>query len=169
MVEIRRQEARRALEILAVNEFAYADAPDGQLWQHVEPVAKEIARTIEEDRPDLILLPFITDAHADHMAANACLLSALRQVDAARLNGLTCAGYEVWSPIQANTLIDITTALEQKKAAIGVYISQLRDTNYLDGAVSLNRFRAISNLLPGTHAEAFFLAPAKTYMELIAA
>ncbi|HVO01284.1 MAG TPA: PIG-L family deacetylase [Candidatus Cybelea sp.] len=167
LIETRRQEAKLALQALAVEEFAFADAPDGELWRHVEPVARAIARAIEEDRPDLILLPFLTDRHTDHVAAGACLLSALRQISSTQLGGLTCAGYEVWSPIQANTVVDITETIEQKKAAIRVYRSQLADTDYLDGAVSLNRFRAISNLVPGTHAEAFYVAPAKAFMDLI--
>jgi LmbE family N-acetylglucosaminyl deacetylase len=169
LVETRREEARLALETLEIDEFAFADAPDGELWRHIEPVARVIARTIEEDAPDLIMLPFLTDRHPDHGAAGACLISALRQIDASRLGKLTCAGYEVWSPIQANVVVDITESVERKKAAISVYRSQLNDTNYLDGALSLNRFRAISNMVPGTHAEAFYLAPATTFMELIAA
>ncbi|HVZ02937.1 MAG TPA: PIG-L deacetylase family protein [Dongiaceae bacterium] len=169
LVETRREEAALAMQALAVDEFAFADAPDGELWRRVEPVAGLVARAIEESGADLIMLPFLTDRHPDHIAAGACLLGALRQMSSARLSGLTCAGYEVWSPILANAVVDITDSVEQKKAAIAVYRSQLQDTNYLDGAISLNRFRAISNLLPGTHAEAFYVAPAKTFMELIAA
>jgi N-acetylglucosamine malate deacetylase 1 len=167
LILTRKEEAKRALQKLRVEEFAFTDAPDGALWQHVDRVAAELARTIEAERPDLVLLPFLTDRHEDHVAAGACLLAALKQISADPLGKLTCAGYEVWSPIHANAIVDITEHVERKKDAIGVYRSQLRDTNYLDGALSLNRFRAVSNLLPGTHAEAFYVAPAKAYLDLI--
>src|SRR5882724_203198 len=92
LIETRRQEAKLALQALAVDEFAFADAPDGELWRHVESVAKVIARTVEEEGPDLIMLPFFTDRHPDHIAAGACLVRALQQISPSRLSGLTCAG-----------------------------------------------------------------------------
>jgi LmbE family N-acetylglucosaminyl deacetylase len=168
LIETRREEAKLALRALAIEEFAFVDAPDGELWQNIDAVARLIAQVIERERPDLIMLPFLTDRHLDHVAAGACLISALRQLGSNRLNGLMCAGYEVWSPIQANVVVDVTDCIERKKTAIGAYRSQLRDTNYLDGALSLNRFRAISNLMPGTYAEAFYVASAQAYLELIA-
>ncbi len=166
LIVTRQQEALLALQALGIDAFTFGDIPDGELWSHVEPGAKIIAEAIRDYRPDVVMLPFLTDRHPDHVAAGICLIAALKQLGSQQLAELSCAGYEVWSPIQANTIIDISAWVDRKKAAIGVYRSQLRDTNYLDGALSLNRYRAVSNVIAGSHAEAFFIAPAGTYMAL---
>ena len=166
LIVTRQQEARLALQALGIDAFAFGDIPDGELGSHVGPGAKIIGAAIDDYRPDLIMLPFLTDRHPDHVAAGICLVAALKRLGSQRLEQLSCAGYEVWSPIQANTIIDISAWVDRKKSAIGVYQSQLRDTNYLDGALSLNRYRAVSNVIAGSHAEAFFIAPAGTYVAL---
>lgn len=166
LIATRQREARLALETLGVDEFAFADIPDGELSSHTALAEKVIQATIDDFQPDLIMLPFLTDRHPDHVAAGLCLLAVLRRMERRQLALLSCAGYEVWSPIQANNIVDITACLDQKQSAIAVYESQLRDTNYLDGTLSLSRYRAISNLIAGSHAEAFYIAPAEAYLAL---
>jgi len=166
LIDARQREAHRALRALGIEDFVFANVPDGELRKHVDAIAQTIAELIDHDQPDLIMLPFLTDRHPDHAAAGACLLSGLRRLGRDRLLGLSCAGYEVWSPIYANSVVDISGWIERKTAAIAAYESQLRDTNYVEGALSLNRYRAISSLVPGSHAEAFYIAPAATYLAL---
>jgi LmbE family N-acetylglucosaminyl deacetylase len=166
LIETRQREAKCALRILGVQEHTFAAIPDGELWRHTDQATEIIARAIDDDQPDLLMLPFLTDRHPDHAATGASLLGALRGLGSRRRQKLICAGYEVWSPIQANSVIDITAWVERKKSAIGVYKSQLRDTNYLDGALSLNRFRAVSSLMTGSHAEAFYVASADVYLAM---
>ena len=167
LIDTRKSEAHAALHELGVEEFAFADVPDGELWNHVDQVARIIVETIEDYRPDVIMLPFLTDRHPDHVAAGVCLLAALRQLGPHLLGRLTCAGYEVWSPIQANSVVDISAWVDKKTSAICAHASQLRDTNYLEGALSLNRLRAVSNVISGSHAQAFYVAPAEVYRSLV--
>ena len=117
-------------------------------------------------RPDVVLLPFLTDRHADHFAANRCLMNAAQRLGPGWIDGIECLGCEIWSPIYANLTIDISAWIDAKRRAVACHASQLRDADYWAGVEGLNRYRAVSALTGGTHAEAFFRAPLETYRRL---
>jgi len=162
----RRAEAVAALEILGVEHGYFLDAPDGELRQHAATVATQIADILAEWRPDIVLLPFLTDRHVDHFATNQCFLDAASRLDARWAESLNCLGYETWSPIYANLYVDITATIDCKRRALSCHASQLQSDDFLEGVEGLNRFRAVTGLTGGTYAEAFFLAPLATYRRL---
>lgn len=162
----RKCEANAALDVLGVEHRHFLDAIDGSLRSQVEPVATRLAEILSEWRPDTILLPFLTDRHADHFAANRCFIESVRMIHADWPESLNCLGYETWSPVYANVYVDISTTIECKRRAIGCHQSQLEFNNFLAGVEGLNRFRAVSGLTGGTYAEAFFLTLLPTYRQL---
>lgn len=162
----RRLEALAALDILGVEEREFLEARDGELSEAAGPVISKLARTLSQWRPDIVLLPFVTDRHVDHFAANRCFLEAIAQLKAGWTATLQCLGYEIWSPIYANLYVDITATIDWKLRALNCYQSQLEYKDFAAGVGGLNRFRAISGLVAGPYAEAFFLAPLPTYQRL---
>lgn len=166
LAEVRKQESRSALDVLGVSDIHYLDAPDGKLLGNTNETATTLAKLLEEQRPDAVLLPFLTDRHLDHFATNSCLVKACEKLDAGWTRNLQCIGYEIWSPIYANTIVDISDLMPRKHAAIECYKSQLKDNDYIAGVSGLNKFRAISGLTGGHYAEAFFSAPFQTYRRL---
>jgi LmbE family N-acetylglucosaminyl deacetylase len=162
----RKAEALAALEVLGVEDSCFLDARDGELGKHVAAVAERLAAILSQWRPDIVLLPFLTDRHADHFATNGCLLEAVARIDAPWTESLSCLGYETWSPIYANLYVDISAAIELKRKAVQCHASQLQLFDFLAGIEGLNRFRALSGLTDGTYAEAFFHAPLATYRRL---
>lgn len=166
LVQKRKAEALAALNVLGVEEFRFFDGPDGALGKHTELIAGRLAALLSDWRPDVVLLPFLTDRHADHFATNRCLLDAVGRLDAGWTASLNCMGYETWSPIYANLYVDVSTAMEHKRKAVRCHESQLRHVDFLAGIEGLNRFRAVSGLTRGAYAEAFFLAPLATYRAL---
>jgi N-acetylglucosamine malate deacetylase 1 len=162
----RKSETLAALQVLGVEDSCFLDGIDGALGRHAAPVTDRLADILAQWRPDTVLLPFLTDRHADHFATNGCLLDAVARIDAPWTESLSCLGYETWSPIYANLYVDISSAIEHKRRAVQCHASQLQFNDFLAGIEGLNRFRALSGLTEGTYAEAFFLAPLPTYRRL---
>jgi LmbE family N-acetylglucosaminyl deacetylase len=162
----RKGEALAALAVLGVQEHEFLEVRDGELREAAGAVASTLARMLSEWRPDLVLLPFVTDRHADHFAANRCFLEAVGRLKHGWTAALQCLAYEIWSPIYANLYVDITATMDWKRRALGCYRSQLDHMDFAAGVEGLNRFRAVSGLVRGRYAEAFFLAPLPTYRRL---
>lgn len=167
LIETRMREAAAALDALAIGEHAALGAPDGALSPDDKPIVEALADEIAGFAPDLVLLPFPADRHPDHAATAICLLAALDRLG--RSGGIDWAGYEIWSPLPANTLVDIAETLERKRRAILSYQSQLRTTPYLEGALGLNRYRAVSGGLGESWAEAFHLGTLASLRRLLEA
>ncbi|HQZ44563.1 MAG TPA: PIG-L family deacetylase [Usitatibacteraceae bacterium] len=162
----RKAETAASLRILGAEQGYFLDAADGQLQQHVAPVAARLAGILSEWRPDIVLLPFLTDRHADHFAANRCLIEAVSRLEPAWAESMNCLGYETWSPIYANVYVDISSTVDCKLRALNCHESQLPFADFHAGVEGLNRYRAVTGMTGGTHAEAFFLAPLSTYRRL---
>lgn len=167
LVETRFREAAVALAALRVHEHVALGAPDGALSPDDRALVAALADEIAGFKPDLVILPFPADRHPDHAAAAGCLIAASERLGEAR--AFDWAGYEIWSPLPANAVIDIAGTLERKRNAILAYQSQLRTTPYLDGALGLNRYRAVSSGLGESWAEAFHVGTMASLRRLLPA
>jgi LmbE family N-acetylglucosaminyl deacetylase len=164
IVGVRKAEARRAAQILGVRTLIFLDAEDTRLDADVL-VAGRLREVLERERPDIVYLPFFLERHADHRAANTVLLAATRG-SALRFE---CRGYEVWTPLMANVLVNIDETIHLKRQALGCYQSQLAEMDYLDAAIGLNRFRALGLGRSGQFAEAFHALDLADYRRLYGA
>lgn len=162
LTEIRRDEARRALQSLGITELHFLDGEDGGLAP-TAPLTARLRQLLEASRAELLYLPFFLEEHPDHRAATDILLAA---VQGTSLN-FRCLGYEVWTPLFPNCLVRIDDTVEQKRAAIGHYLSQLAESDYLHTQLGLNAYRSTA-LLGGSarYAEAFCALPLQEYREL---
>jgi LmbE family N-acetylglucosaminyl deacetylase len=160
LVLIRKEEARQAAEILGIRSVFFLDAEDGKL-QSAPATQKRVLKILHEVQPDLLFVPFFIEDHPDHRATTAILLDATRD----EALPLTCFAYEVWTPILANTLVEITAVADVKRAAISVYQSQLKDNDFIRSTFGLNAYRSISIGGKG-FIEAFWAGPLKTFRAL---
>jgi LmbE family N-acetylglucosaminyl deacetylase len=145
----RRDEAKRASEVLGVRSPRFLGLPDGRLAEHHDELRARLAALVDELRPDVVLAPWANDGHPDHRAVHAALPA-----------GTTVWGYETWTPLpQPSWVVDITTVLPRKEAALACY-----ETAHLAFDVSamlaLGRYRSVHGLLGRGHAEAFVLSEA---------
>jgi LmbE family N-acetylglucosaminyl deacetylase len=150
----RRREANAALTELGRASSEFLQLPDGALAHHQNVAADKLRHSLNRFAPDVVAIPHPTDRHVDHVAVTPILLSALAQAQLRRMP--TILAYEIWSPLQANLVIDISELMDRKSAAIRFYESQLAERDYIAAAQSLNRYRAISSLSDGTFAEAYW-------------
>ncbi len=158
--DTRKGEAQACARELGFTILDFLDFPDGQLFRHENPMATRLAAILKSWQPEHIFCPFPTDHHRDHQAVASALALALRRAD---WKG-EIWGFEVWSTIWPNVIVDISSVIERKRAGIACHVSQLQGMSYLDASLGLNCYRG---LRVGVAAgEAFYVCPAQEFCQL---
>lgn len=135
-----------------------------------DALADRLRRTLEELRPALVFVPFVTDVHPDHVTCARLLARAL--AGAAEPAGATgdavVASYEVWGLVPANAYCDVTTAMAEQERLLWLYETAMKVDDYVHFCAERNHYNALSIGGPGGYAEAFHVAPARRFVDLVA-
>jgi len=158
----RKEESRQAAKILGYRDALHLDLPDGALACTTAAVER-VATALRSLQPDAVFLPFLTDIHHDHWLTNAIFAEAARAAALGR--DVACWGYEVWTPVPANAVVDVTDVFEQKSRAMDVFTSQT-EYEYQRAIVALNGYRSFFTTRGAGFAEAFYVAPLPIYLGL---
>jgi len=163
LAAVRCDEARRSAAVLGVRDLRFLGNRDQELV--VSPkTRRQVRELLEEVRPDLVYLPFPTDHHPDHRATNRIFLSALAATRG--LDPPMCCGFEVWTPIAPNCLVDITGVIDVKRRALDQFASQMSSIDFGRCILGLHAYRSMIHLRGRGYAEAFVLLPADEYRRL---
>lgn len=163
LVARRKDEAHRAAAVLGVTDLVFLDRPDGALSITGDAVAA-LADALARRAPSAVFLPFLTDLHHDHWITNCLFVDAARR---ARLPpAVACWGYEVWTPLVANAVVDITAAADRKRLAMREFSSQRIEFDYPRAMLGLNTYRSLHRGRAQGLAEAFHLAELGVYRRL---
>jgi LmbE family N-acetylglucosaminyl deacetylase len=151
LTDTRKREARLALTTLGIQDCEFLDAQDGHL-NSTPALADKLRAILMAGRFDLVYLPFFLEEHPDHRAASQLLVDATRGTPL----DFQCLGYEVWTPLFPNCLVNIDETVGLKREALSHYRSQLAEADYAHTQFGLNAYRSAA-LLGGTcrYAEAF--------------
>ena len=160
-VALRRAEARAAAEVLGLTETVFWDFPDSMVvtTQDLAHVTDMLREQYERVRPDVVYAPHVAEAHSDHHVIGRAALDA--HADAGR--GVPLLGYEVWTPVAPDLLVDVSPVYDLKRRAIACYASQLEHSDILGATEGMNRYRAV--LLPGASAEG--TSRAEAFLEVL--
>ncbi len=133
-VETRRRETERSTEILGLTWRGNLELPNRSLQANLEARRKlaEVFRTV---RPQIIVAPYWQDAHPDHVAASSLCDDARFW---SKLSRSDMAGDPFWPPLllhyfsihlrihpAPSIVMDISSQIETKMAAVSAYESQL--------------------------------------------
>lgn len=141
LARVREEEQREAARVLGVDTVVLLDYPDGGLTPTLK-LRLDLVRLIRRVRPSAVVCPDPTqrfDAtsvnHPDHIAVGEATLQAVYPTarDEAAAREVLAEGYEphavqdvfLYSPREANCVVDITTTLETKVAAVAAHRSQV--------------------------------------------
>lgn len=149
---------RQAESLAALHALGFADAPQRmRFWRfkdrEVVPDAAlmgSIQQALLEQDPQWLLAPSPFEVHPDHRSV--CLAAIAAAAGAQTRLGF----YEVGQPLAPNLLVDITSALARKRAALACFASQLVWQPYDEQMLALNRYRAYTLGAAVTHAEAYW-------------
>lgn len=158
----RRAEALQASALLGFDEVCFLGLPDGQLCLHEVELGRRLAELIERWRPTVIFCPYPADSHSDHTASAMGLSHGLKS---SGFSGEVWT-YEVWSPQLPNAAVNITSVVDQKRAAIAAYKSQVAGVPYANGSIGLNQYRGMQVYVPA--AESFTVLSPADFHELAA-
>ncbi len=114
----RAEESRRAGCHLGVQDFVFAELPDGRLGAHWGLTERLLAE-FESFGPQWVLSPSPLELHPDHLALAAAAAAAL-----ARRPEQRALLYGVNTQVPATVLFDVTSAAAQKRAALLEFKSQ---------------------------------------------
>ncbi len=127
--DTRRKEAERAGLILGLQPYQFLDHPEGHVPSRAEFDAgvRQMAERIDAWAPDVIYGPWPGESHVDHRTLARVLFRA------AQLSGTRAEvwGYEVWTPLRADRVVEISEVWEAKTAALREYESQHGSTHLL--------------------------------------
>ena len=152
----RRDEAAAACRILGAT-ATFWGLPDGSLVHHVEALATHIGAAAHG--ADAVFLPWFLDDHPDHQALGAALQ------DARLPDGIEVWGYETWTALPANRLVDVTRVWDRKERAIAAHVTAAQAFD-LRAGLGINRWRSLHGLMGRGYAEGFLVAPAPEWLEL---
>jgi LmbE family N-acetylglucosaminyl deacetylase len=155
----RRAEAARAGEVLGFSARSLG-LPDTHLNEHLEAIRSGIEAVVAETDPEVVFVPWFLDGHPDHRAVSDALAGA-------DVGDLEVWGYETWTALPPNRLVDVTTVIDRKREALAAH-----ETAFLafdvSSTIELGRWRSAQGLLGRGYAEAFLAMPAPRYSELSA-
>lgn len=159
---LRRDEGTRAGKILGAD-TRWLSHPDGGLAHRLDHLAGDLAAVLAERRPDALFLPWFLDGHPDHQA----LSDALALVPAVPAE-MEVWGYETWTALVPNRVVDITAVIDRKREALATHRTAALAFD-LSAGLGLSRWRSVHGLLGRGHAEAFLALPAPRYLALTTA
>ena len=154
--------SRRAAEIFGVRDLVFLDGPDGALDDTPEIVAAA-AKSPHRAQARDHLRAGLTDHHCDHWATNRILRKSIDRLPPGLTHDLIIRGYEVWTPLPANRMAEITEVVQTKRQAIEVFVSQTRLIDYAWTILGLNQYRSMIHLHGRGYAEAFLETTADEY------
>lgn len=145
MKEMRKLEAMRLAENMGMEEPVFLGCPDGSLKPDDERAIKDVAKTIDDYRPDAVFIPYFLDGHSDHTAVSGIYLASLKMLRGHKEYDTYC--YEINSPISVygvSHYFDCTGYLEAKSDAMSFYSSQTMSFESIFAMNRLNRILASS-------------------------
>jgi LmbE family N-acetylglucosaminyl deacetylase len=141
----RRAEAADACRVLGTRPPTFLGHPDGGLPDRADALAADVRRLVAELEPEVVIAPWELDGHADHRALFAVVPE-----------GVERWGYETWTPLTPNRVVDVSSVFARKEQALACY-----ETAHLafdvGAMLALNRYRSIHGLMGRGHAEAYFV------------
>ena len=148
LVQLRREEQRRAARLLGVKEVFFLDHVDGELTAN-RAFLGDVVRCIRQVRPDAVFTHdpeaiIIRDSfvnHADHRATGLTAIDAVYPAARDRLNfpEQVAAGLlphkvreiYIWGSERTNFEVDVSDAIETKAAALRLHASQF-DAGFIE-------------------------------------
>lgn len=135
---VRQREFAAALRILGIDDFCCLQQPDGHFSAN-PALTEQITRLLADFQPDHVFLPSPVDYHRDHLRIADFLVPLCRQ--AATVEQLV--HYEIWAPLPATHVVDISEQWPQKQAALFEHHTAMACGDYLRAIEGLNRYRGL--------------------------
>lgn len=139
---------------------------------------KEVARVHETDAlaekmnglirnicPDIIFVPFVNEAHRDHVATSRLLAGALKQIE--NRGRFTILSYEVWGKVPPKNAVVIDDHIYEKERLLMKYVTGMKVVDYISHCLRRDALNSVKYLGHKGFAEVFLAQNADEYMCMI--
>jgi LmbE family N-acetylglucosaminyl deacetylase len=109
---------------------------------------------------DLLVFPSPFEIHIDHFV----LFELCRKLIVEGQYEFDVLLYEVWNTLLPNFVVDISNYYEEKKKLINFYESQVKEFNYVELALAINKFRGM--IVKRKYGEGVMLFSSKEFKEV---
>jgi len=161
-LNIREAEFRDAMRFLPGTEVILLRLNNAAFKERAR-IHEALKKQLFEFQPDILYLPSLFDNHRDHRVLNIWLLRTLPGAPEVRP---LIRGFEIWSPLPATAVTDISTCVEIKKSMMSCYASQIHVIDYEHHILGLNAYRAMTFGATARYAEAFLELSSDAYLTL---
>jgi len=162
--QVRLDEAQAVADAIGFADVEYWREPNGA-FVPTEACAERLHALLGRLDPALILTPFVTDIHEEHLVLNRILASALERGGA---GGAQVMGYEVWSLLPANAWCDVTEVTRFQEALLWRYVTAMKVDDFVQFCEARNFHHACTHLKRNGFVEAFHVVPASRFPALVA-
>ncbi len=127
--DTRKKEAGRAALAMGLRPYQFLDHPEGHppTRPQFDAGVHQFKTMIEALEPDIIYVPWPGEAHVDHRTLARVVFRAWQLVKCRT----EVWGFEVWTPLRADRVIEISGVWEKKLGALREYESQLGSSNLI--------------------------------------
>ncbi len=150
-IVMRQAESRAAAAVLGYQEILFDDVADREL-RCDETLIRRLMDLIEQQQATRVYAPSVWEMHPDHRALADAAVAAVSRCGAA----VTLIMYEIGVPLHPNLLLALDARLEQKRAAMACFHSQLRLQDYRRHLEALHAYRSYTLPPTVTMAEGFY-------------
>ncbi len=162
VVKERRSELKAAMKVLGIDDIEFMSEPDGE-YVHTDGMRAAILKLLDDYQPDWLFVPSILDYHRDHIGTGLSLLDCWQQQGCKERFFL----YEVWQPVPATCLVDISDVFKEKKRALNCFKLPLQYFDYHGLSAGLSSYRGSYLSKKNGHAEAFMELEADTWESVV--
>lgn len=153
---VRQAEFIRALNVLGIQDSIQFAQPDGD-FQGTAELAQRVRTLLANYQPDWVFLPSPLDYHRDHVRIATFFEPLCRQAPSVT----KLLFYEVWAPVPATHVVDITEQASLKQIALSEHATAMQHGDYQRAVDGLNRYRGLY-LGRDRIAEAFWVESTKS-------
>jgi len=151
-IAIRQAEAQSAAQALGARNTMFWDYPDNYRVgeDDMNAIVAKFMKFLDSKDYDIIYTPHKNEVHSDH---HVSAIMASRTVELIE-NPPLLFGYEIWSPLEAEIVVNISSVFDKKLDAAGYYKSQLELSDITRLFKCLNGYRSILLEKKGEYGEA---------------
>ncbi len=164
IARLRRTEAQRAAAVSDAD-TRFLGLPDGRLDEHPHELTSGLRKVLSELEPDAVFAPWLLDGGSDHRAVSSALAAALDGAGDAPVPEIW--GYEVWTPLVPNRMVDVTSVIDRKREAVAAHETAAKALDLTAGE-ALARWRSLQGFGGRGWVEAFLALSPAQYRELAA-
>jgi len=136
VVNCRQRESIAALKLLGIDDIVFLGEADGH-FRYTPTIAEQLTSILDSFVADWLFIPSVLDYHRDHIAISLSVLSVWQQRGFRERVFL----YEIWEPVPATWIVNVSSVVALKQQAMQCYQLPLKYGDYSDAVTAIMRYR----------------------------